>query len=220
MSDVDREIARLLDQELTEAEREEMLGRLRADPEAFARWERLQKIVDAARQIPRPSAPEGFADAVIARIRAAKVVPFRQRIVSQRWWTAVAAAACVAFVLGAGLGFSLAVRRPQSAPLQADRDKIVYVRFVFVDPNTEDVRVVGDFNGWDVNGLPLRETGGRGVWTAAVPLRPGMYQYMFIVDGMRWVTDPTAEAYLDDGFGNRNALLHVPIPNERKPSTG
>lgn len=217
---MDRDIARLLDGELTEAEREAALDRLRANPAAFAQWERLRGIVDAARQVPRPSVPEGFANAVIARIRSAKTVPFRHRLGRPRWWPRIAVAACIAFVLGAGLGFSLAVRRPPSAPLRADRDAVIYVRFVFVDPNTQDVRVVGDFNGWDATSLPLRETNGNGVWTTTIPLRPGMYQYMFVVDGMQWVADPAADTYLDDGFGNNNAVLHVTIPDAWKQKTG
>ncbi len=32
---------------------------------------------------------------------------------------------------------------------------------------------------------------------------------MFVVDG-EWVTDPQADRYVDDGFGNRNALIEVP----------
>jgi len=32
---------------------------------------------------------------------------------------------------------------------------------------------------------------------------------MFVVDGARWVADPAALAFEDDGFGGRNSLLIV-----------
>jgi hypothetical protein len=32
---------------------------------------------------------------------------------------------------------------------------------------------------------------------------------MFVVDGKAWVTDPKAETYRDDGFGNKNAVMRV-----------
>jgi len=37
-------------------------------------------------------------------------------------------------------------------------------------------------------------------------LPPGQHQYAFVVDGTRWVPDPTAPA-IDDGFGRRNSVL-------------
>jgi hypothetical protein len=32
---------------------------------------------------------------------------------------------------------------------------------------------------------------------------------MFLIDGTEWKTDPLADRYQDDGFGNRNAVLAV-----------
>jgi hypothetical protein len=32
---------------------------------------------------------------------------------------------------------------------------------------------------------------------------------MYLIDEMIWQTDPNAERYQDDGFGNRNAVLAV-----------
>jgi 1,4-alpha-glucan branching enzyme len=48
-----------------------------------------------------------------------------------------------------------------------------------------------------------------GVWTVSIPLKPGEHSYMFVVDGKAWVTDPKAETYRDDGFGNKNAVMRV-----------
>jgi hypothetical protein len=40
-------------------------------------------------------------------------------------------------------------------------------------------------------------------------LQPGTYSYMFVVDGERWVTDPYASNFRNDGFGQKNAVLRI-----------
>ena len=42
-------------------------------------------------------------------------------------------------------------------------------------------------------------------------LPAGQHEYMFVVDGERWVADPLAGRYVDDGFGagRQNAVLIV-----------
>ena len=52
---------------------------------------------------------------------------------------------------------------------------------------------------------------------AVVPVMPGVYQYMFVVDGQRWITDPQAAESVADGFGQQNSLMRIlemPPPNE------
>jgi len=49
------------------------------------------------------------------------------------------------------------------------------------------------------------------VWSTIVVLAPGSYEYMFIENGERWVTDPLAARTRDDGFGSKNAVLDVEI---------
>ena len=92
---------------------------------------------------------------------------------------------------------------------------VIYVQFILADHGAKTVTVAGDFNGWDVNATPLMDGDGNGVWTGLVALRPGAHKYMFFVDGKRWVTDPEAEHYIDDGFGMRNAVVTIAPPNGR-----
>ena len=42
-----------------------------------------------------------------------------------------------------------------------------------------------------------------------MPLPPGEYLFMYIVDGTRWLSPPAAEDYVDDGFGAWNGVLVV-----------
>ncbi len=98
-----------------------------------------------------------------------------------------------------------------SAPTVDPESPVVYVQFSLDAPGARTVAVSGDFNQWTADAA-MDDPDGDGVWTLRVPLEPGVHEYMFVVDGERWVTDPLAERYADDGFGNRNAVLAVPLP--------
>lgn len=89
-------------------------------------------------------------------------------------------------------------------------DGNVYVQFLYVAREAETVAVAGDFNEWSDRGFRLEDPDGDGIWTGEALLSPGLHKYMFVVDG-EWVTDPQADRYVDDGFGNRNALIEVPV---------
>ena len=89
----------------------------------------------------------------------------------------------------------------------------VYVEFTLEAPDAGEVAVAGDFTDW-APAVELHDHDGDGVWSGRVPLQPGIHEYMFVVDGQRWVTDPHAERYTRDGFGNRNAVLTVALPDD------
>lgn len=104
-------------------------------------------------------------------------------------------------------------RPPSSGPVQGPDDvPVVYVQFALEAPGAQSVAVAGDFDGW-AGSHSLEDRNGDGVWTGRVPLEPGVHAYMFLVDGATWQTDPKAERYADDGFGNRNAVLAVAAPS-------
>lgn len=79
--------------------------------------------------------------------------------------------------------------------------------FRLTAPDAKRVSVVGTFNGWDPQTHPLRGPDRNGVWSLSLPLPSGRYRYLFVVDGVRWVTDPTAVASEEDGFGGHNSVL-------------
>jgi 1,4-alpha-glucan branching enzyme len=86
----------------------------------------------------------------------------------------------------------------------------VFVRLVLLQPGARSVSVAGDFNGWNPAQTPLERSDG-GMWTATIPLKPGRYQYMFVIDGKQWIADPLAAEETTDGFGAQNAVLDVEI---------
>ncbi len=79
--------------------------------------------------------------------------------------------------------------------------------FRLTAPDAKRVSVVGTFNGWDPDAHPLHSPDRQGVWSLSLPLSPGRYRYLFVVDGVRWVTDPDAVASEADGFGGQNSVL-------------
>ena len=83
------------------------------------------------------------------------------------------------------------------------------MRFAVRMPEAQSIALAGDFNGWRHDQLHMRPAESGRVWTVVVPLRPGRYQYMFVVDGHKWLTDPLADSHNDDGFGNRNSVVEV-----------
>jgi hypothetical protein len=96
----------------------------------------------------------------------------------------------------------------EQAPIASQADPVVYVQFVLEAPAATSVAVAGDFSDWEP-AHALQDPDGDGVWSARVPVRPGVHAYMFLVDETSWLTDPNAGRYQDDGFGNRNAVLAV-----------
>lgn len=88
-------------------------------------------------------------------------------------------------------------------------EELAWVRFVYVDDNAESIAIAGDFNSWEPDSLTKQQINGHNVWTGYFSLTRGIHKYMFVVDGEKWVTDPLAKMYKDDGFGNKNAIINL-----------
>ncbi len=173
-------VKQLLDGDITIAD---LPAELRAEGEEALR---LLAAVDRS-PVALPAVPQRV-------MRALTRTPQR----SLRWLLAPALALAAALVLWLGGGRS---HGPIAAP-----GAVVTVHFVLSAPNARAVSVAGTFNQWDARATPLVRTGASGMWTATLELPPGQHQYAFVVDGVRWVPDPTAPA-VDDGYGRRNSVL-------------
>ncbi|OLC08555.1 MAG: hypothetical protein AUH42_01165 [Gemmatimonadetes bacterium 13_1_40CM_70_11] len=82
-------------------------------------------------------------------------------------------------------------------------------QFVGRFPGARSVEVVGSFTDWRSGVIPLQDDDHDGVWQTEVVLPAGEHEYMFVVDGERWVPAPLAGRYVDDGFGRQNAIIIV-----------
>ena len=78
--------------------------------------------------------------------------------------------------------------------VHADKGKAVYV--------------AGEFNGWDPTAKKMAYKARKGIYEAAINLKPGTYQYKFVIDGV-WCADPeNAEAVANDQ-GTFNSVITV-----------
>jgi 1,4-alpha-glucan branching enzyme len=88
------------------------------------------------------------------------------------------------------------------------KDNVVKVTFD-LPPETaqESVRVVGEFNQWE--GTPL-ERQRDGTWRTTVALDPGReYQFRYLVDGERWLNEPSADHYVRNPYGEDNSVIRT-----------
>ena len=127
------------------------------------------------------------------------------RVVSVR--PALAAAAAVALLVVGAVGVSLRQRAGTVEPTA--QAEIVLVRFELRAPEAEQVTLAGSFNDWSPEGIELVRSPDTGLWTGTLPLSPGEYQYLFVIDGISWIPDPSAHAQVDDGFGAANSVIVV-----------
>lgn len=86
-------------------------------------------------------------------------------------------------------------------------DTVYMVRFVLADADAHTVSLVGDFNEWEKRATPLRSAK-PGVWTAQIALPPGRHEYAYVVDGRRWIADPSADNVADD-FDTPSSVVTV-----------
>lgn len=110
-------------------------------------------------------------------------------------------------------------KKNQSKSTTGTSDPIICLELVW--PGAKAVHVAGSFNEWHPGATPMIEVG-QGVWKKEIMLKPGYYEYRFVVDGT-WVDDPNASEWIPNEFGAANAVLRVeaatePAPVEPKPS--
>jgi len=99
--------------------------------------------------------------------------------------------------------------RMDRTPSPAPRAESRAFQFVLVAPRATRISLVGDFNDWDATRTPMRRAGSEALWTAVVPLAPGRYHYAFLVDGSRWLADPSAPVARDEDYGAPSSVVTV-----------
>ena len=100
----------------------------------------------------------------------------------------------------------------ESAPAAAPHPARMLVQFRLGDPEARDVALVGDFNGWRPEHRLHQISAG--VWSVDVALEPGVYSYVFVIDGQTLRLDPLAPE-VTDGFGGTSSRVAVLTPEVR-----
>lgn len=197
MNPIDPRLHELLDGELDPAGAPAELGRA------------AERIRAAAALLAAPVTAPGLEARVMTAIR--RPVPSRPRrlvrwLVTPRaltlrvrpvWTLALAAVVALLTLFPAG----------PAGPYIGEHEGIV--QFVGRFPGAQSVHVVGTFNDWRPGSIPLEEVDHDGVWRATVVLPTGTYEYMFVVDGERWVADRLADRAVADDFGRENSIVIV-----------
>jgi hypothetical protein len=195
-------IQRFLDDDLPPEERVAFLQAVDADPSLRRRWLNLELVVAEAAQLPRLAPSARFLAQVQAKLAPASISLWdrlRAAVTMPRTleWNLVGAmaAACVAVVAVVGL-------------MRLGPERIVEVPVPVAGGQAQTASLAGDFNGWNPGQTKLERSEG-GMWAATIALKPGRYQYMFVIDGKQWIADPLAAEGTGDGFGAQNAVLDV-----------
>ncbi len=85
--------------------------------------------------------------------------------------------------------------------------KSVSAELKFHAPQARRVNLAGTFNDWDTKKTSVKKAGD-GTWVAKLSLKPGRYEYKFVVDG-NWVNDPSCRACVPNAFGSHNCVLDI-----------
>ena len=82
------------------------------------------------------------------------------------------------------------------------------VSFTLTDPRAHAVTVAGSFNAWSKTLNPMKP-GAKGVWSSTISLKPGRYEYRFVVNGTQWMDDPHAKERCSNNEGGQNCVVQV-----------
>lgn len=74
-------------------------------------------------------------------------------------------------------------------------------------PGAKRVSLAGSFNNWNTNKLPAKKDS-QGNWKINIDLKPGKYEYKFLVDGT-WTNDPHCTYCIPNSFGSQNCVVEI-----------
>ena len=112
-----------------------------------------------------------------------------------------------------GCALTSAIKDRLPAPQSVDGG----IAFFFDAPSAKTVNLAGTFNDWGgpLNGpfnpsIDAMQKNEQGVWEIVISLKPGKYEYKFVIDGgVVWKEDPNNPERVDDGYGGHNSILVV-----------
>lgn len=100
--------------------------------------------------------------------------------------------------------------------VKQEMNGLTTICFSIEAPEAKSVYVTGSFNDWSLDDTcRMKEKDGQ--WEAEIPLKPGLYKYQFIVDGV-WKEDPRNNRKERNSFGDINSLIEVKAGDEQKIS--
>jgi hypothetical protein len=178
-------------------------------PEERAELHRYRAIIGTALEPIRGFPAIDVAPVVLGRVRSGRPSFLSSLAVAARWlWSPRPLAIRPAFALAGGLALVAVISTSllqRAVPEPATPTQVV-VQFRLADAAAREVALVGDFNGWRPEHRLRRVAAG--VWAVDVALAPGVYNYVFVVDGAAVRLDPLAPR-VTDGFGGASSRVAV-----------
>ncbi|MBK9254664.1 MAG: hypothetical protein IPM42_04190 [Saprospiraceae bacterium] len=85
--------------------------------------------------------------------------------------------------------------------------KVTFALPLDIAPSAKNVQVLGDFNDWDTSKAQTLKAGKK-EFSTTVELKPGRYEFRYLIDGLRWENDFSADNYISSPFaGINNSVL-------------
>jgi len=69
------------------------------------------------------------------------------------------------------------------------------------------VSLAGSFNNWSTKKISAKKDS-KGNWMVKLNLKPGTYEYKFVVDGS-WLNDPNSSRSVSNTFGTQNSIIEI-----------
>lgn len=83
-----------------------------------------------------------------------------------------------------------------------------HLMLVFHDDSADSVSVAGEFNGWNHLATLLKRNDS-GLWSTEIKVPTGRFEYKFIINGQRWIEDPSNGMKAPDNYGGLNSVLVI-----------
>lgn len=201
-----------IDRALDASTAQQVEEHLKSCSACYEEYLKLKQVVSALNSISLQPAPVDFTQSIMAKISQKEIQiqtswmdHLKKRISVPRFSFRLIGAA-VASALVVFFAFTFIFNTPDTSLICSAE---VQFSLKINDNKTHTVAIAGDFNGWNPQANVLEDPEGDGIWTGTLNLKPGRYEYMFVLDGEKWFPDPNALRYVKDGFGNRNAILEI-----------
>ena len=193
----------------TSKELEEHLKTCSICQEEQRSWKKVFSSLNSVKPVPVPG---NLTQNIMVKVSKEEIQPswtdyFKSRISIPRPSFRILGAAAAATAIFAFFIFAFIFNAPDTSPPICSAEVQFSLRIA--DSKAHTVAIAGDFNGWNPQANLLEDPDGDGIWIGTLNLEPGKYEYMFVLDGEKWLPDPNALRYVKDGFGNKNAILEI-----------
>ena len=101
----------------------------------------------------------------------------------------------------------MACKRKNCKSSTKKRKKLTSTEFTLMAPDASEVFIAGDFNDWNPSQFSMRKFK-NGTCKKKLKLKPGRYEYQFIVDG-NWWADPENPSRNPTPFGSENSVITI-----------